>query len=49
MIDLEKARSHLEELGLLNAASFLDACFLQEEIPHFCKEFSPGTGGEFLC
>ncbi len=25
MIDLEKARSHLEELGLLNAASFLAA------------------------
>jgi len=24
-------------------------CFLQEEIPHFCKDFSPGTGGEFLC
>jgi hypothetical protein len=25
MIDLEKARSHLEELGLLSAAVFLDA------------------------
>ena len=23
-------------------------CFLQGEIPHFCKRFSPGTGGEFL-
>jgi len=28
---------------------FEGKCFLQEEIPHFCKEFSPGTGGEFLC
>lgn len=25
MIDLEKARSHLEELGLLSAVAFLDA------------------------
>jgi len=25
------------------------ACFLQVKIPHFCKCFSPGTGGEFLC
>jgi len=24
-------------------------CFLQEKIPHFCKDFSPGTGGEFFC
>lgn len=24
-------------------------CFLQEGIPHFCKDFSSGTGGEFLC
>jgi len=24
-------------------------CFLQDEFPHFCKTFSPGTGGEFLC
>jgi len=23
-------------------------CFLQIKIPHFCKNFSPGTGGEFL-
>jgi len=23
--------------------------FLQEKIPHFCKDFSPGTGGEFFC
>jgi len=26
-----------------------DDCFLQEKIPHFCKDFSPGTGGEFFC
>ena len=25
------------------------ACFLQEKFPHFCKNFSPGTGGEILC
>jgi biopolymer transport protein ExbD len=25
------------------------SCFLQTQIPHFCKTFSPGTGGEFLC
>lgn len=25
------------------------ACFLQVKIPHFCKNFSPGTSGEFLC
>jgi hypothetical protein len=24
-------------------------CFLQEKFPHFCKNFSPGTGGEILC
>jgi len=24
-------------------------CFLQVRSPHFCKIFSPGTGGEFLC
>ncbi|MGI6575351.1 MAG: hypothetical protein ACOX3A_05830 [bacterium] len=24
-------------------------CFLQVKIPHFCRTFSPGTGGEFLC
>jgi hypothetical protein len=24
-------------------------CFLQVKIPQFCKSFSPGTGGEFLC
>jgi hypothetical protein len=24
-------------------------CFLQLKIPHFCKTFSSGTGGEFLC
>ena len=23
-------------------------CFLQVKIPHFCKTFSPGTGGEFF-
>ena len=23
-------------------------CFLQVKIPHFCKYFSPGTGGEFF-
>ena len=23
-------------------------CFLQIKIPHFCKIFSPGTGGEFF-
>jgi len=22
-------------------------CFLQNKIPHFCKTFSPGTGGEY--
>ena len=26
----------------------LEACFLQVKIPHFCKYFSPGTGGEFF-
>jgi hypothetical protein len=26
-----------------------DICFLQEKFPHFCKNFSPGTGGEILC
>ena len=26
-----------------------DGCFLQVRSPHFCKIFSPGTGGEFLC
>ena len=26
-----------------------DMCFLQLKIPHFCKTFSSGTGGEFLC
>ncbi|WP_235715223.1 bifunctional DNA primase/polymerase [Acetivibrio thermocellus] len=25
------------------------SCFLQVRSPHFCKIFSPGTGGEFLC
>ena len=24
-------------------------CFLQIKIPHFCKTFPPGTGGEFFC
>jgi len=24
-------------------------CFLQAKIPHFCRTFSPGTGGGFLC
>jgi hypothetical protein len=24
-------------------------CFLQVKTPHFCRTFSPGTGGEFLC
>ncbi len=24
-------------------------CFLQVKTPHFCRKFSPGTGGEFLC
>jgi len=27
----------------------LAGCFLQVRSPHFCKIFSPGTGGEFLC
>ena len=26
-----------------------EICFLQVKIPHFCKTFSPGTSGEFLC
>ena len=26
-----------------------ELCFLQEKFPHFCKNFSPGTGGEILC
>jgi hypothetical protein len=26
-----------------------EMCFLQVKIPQFCKSFSPGTGGEFLC
>ncbi|MFA5577450.1 MAG: response regulator [Tissierellaceae bacterium] len=30
-------------------SSRIQRCFLQGEIPHFCKSFSPGTGGEFLC
>lgn len=24
------------------------SCFLQDVIPHFCKDFSPGTRGEFF-
>jgi glyoxylase-like metal-dependent hydrolase (beta-lactamase superfamily II) len=27
----------------------VSGCFLQEKIPHFRKDFSPGTGGEFFC
>jgi hypothetical protein len=29
---------------LINAS-----CFLQVDFPHYCRTFSPGTGGEFLC
>ncbi|TYP47429.1 putative RNA methyltransferase [Thermosediminibacter litoriperuensis] len=37
-----------ESRNIICKMGFFD-CFLQEEIPHFCKGFSPGTGGEFLC
>ena len=26
----------------------VNPCFLQVKIPHFCKTFSPDTGGEFF-
>ena len=40
--------------GEVNQASIFVAvlgasCFLQVKIPQFCKVFSPGTHGEFLC
>ena len=27
--------------------SGINVCFLQNKIPHFCKNFPPGTGGEY--
>jgi hypothetical protein len=36
--------THLEKLCLIEKG----VCFLQIKIPHFCKIFSPGTGGEFF-
>jgi hypothetical protein len=35
--------------AVLLAPVNLNICFLQEKFPHFCKNFSPGTGGEILC
>jgi DNA-binding transcriptional LysR family regulator len=44
----QAAEEFLNFLKSEDALKLLE-CFLQDEFPHFCKTFSPGTGGEFLC
>ena len=49
VIKLQKEEAEAERKAIKAQQAIQESCFLQEEIPHFCKEFSPGTGGEFLC
>jgi len=44
----------IDKMSWHNSMSFgiplsASRCFLQIKIPHFCKTFPPGTGGEFFC
>lgn len=46
-IQTAKPRLCLYSNGLIAPKDIL-LCFLQAQIPQFCKDFSPGTGGEFF-
>jgi len=45
VIKLKLVSSYLD---IVIARRIWNFCFLQIKIPHFCKNFSPGTSGEFL-
>ena len=46
---IEQQRRIVTDFELLALCQILKVCFLQVKTPHFCKRFSSGTGGEFLC